>query len=221
VSAGRRSVRAAAAALPAVAFVVLAKAIVETSGAPFRVDVALHAWCVGHRSPAVVTFARLVAATAGGVLPFVAAGLAGWLGCCAAPLRKVLVAVAASLAFVAGLLLIRNPLTAAIARPRPPPADWATAVAGGAFPSGHATASAIAAGIMVWSARRASSVATARAGVALALSWALAVGMTRVYLGVHWPTDVLGGWVLAAAWVAATTPLLSSLCGRAGRRSRG
>jgi undecaprenyl-diphosphatase len=126
-------------------------------------------------------------------------------------------ALAASLAFVAGLLLIRNPLTAAIARPRPPPADWAMPVGGGAFPSGHATASALAVGFMVWAARRAGVRTAGRVAAALALSWGVAVGVTRVYLGVHWPTDVLGGWLLAAAWLASTRPALSALCGRVGR----
>ncbi|MFE2722615.1 phosphatase PAP2 family protein [Kitasatospora sp. NPDC059327] len=34
------------------------------------------------------------------------------------------------------------------------------------------------------------------------------IGATRVYLGVHWPLDVLGGWLLAAAWLLLGSALL-------------
>jgi undecaprenyl-diphosphatase len=37
----------------------------------------------------------------------------------------------------------------------------------------------------------------------------LAVGISRVYLGVHWSTDVAGGWLLAASWLSATEVLAS------------
>jgi undecaprenyl-diphosphatase len=61
---------------------------------------------------------------------------------------------------------------------------------GKSFPSSHASDTAAAAMIFAWGAPRLSYF-----GLALTIL----VGISRVYLGVHWPTDVLAGWVLGAA----------------------
>src|ERR1051325_11344475 len=71
------------------------------------------------------------------------------------------------------------------------------------FPSGHAKMSAIA------YLTRATPLARVHRNrrvkalvVALGVSMALFVGISRIYLGVHWPSDVLAGWCVGAAWAA-------------------
>jgi undecaprenyl-diphosphatase len=201
------------------AFAALTLAIITRHGAPFPIDLALHEWSVTHRPRALIAVARLLTATGGERPPYVAAAIfVGWLGCdaTAGARRKLMTAAAAVLDVAVGEYALRRALAATILRPRPPLADWAVNAFGTdySFPSGHATASAIAAGLLVWTAERAGARAATRWMAAGAVAWSFAVGVTRVYLGVHWPTDVLGGWLLASSWLAATVPLIDALARR-------
>jgi membrane-associated phospholipid phosphatase len=89
-----------------------------------------------------------------------------------------------------------------VGRPRPALSDRLVTATGAAFPSGHAAQSIACYGalavIMVAASRSNRTRAFAIAG---AVVIALAVGASRVYLGVHWTSDVVSGWLLAAGWL--------------------
>jgi undecaprenyl-diphosphatase len=71
------------------------------------------------------------------------------------------------------------------------------------FPSGHALNSTVVAGMLaylvVWLAARA---LVRWLAVAAALLWAVAMGLSRVFLGHHWLTDVMFAWLFGLAWLA-------------------
>ena len=112
----------------------------------------------------------------------------------------------------AGLLLVAvfggialvDLLKALFARPRPDLVRHAARVFTASFPSGHASLSAIAYLTMgALLARAQSSTAIGRYFLALAAVLTMLIGVTRVYLGVHYPTDVLAGWCIGLAWATA------------------
>lgn len=91
----------------------------------------------------------------------------------------------------------------AVGRVRPVLPDPVATATGLSFPSGHALNSAVGALLVVLvTGRRLGTAGRVAAGL-LAGLLVLAVGVSRIGLGVHYLSDVLGGWLLAGAWVAA------------------
>lgn len=94
-----------------------------------------------------------------------------------------------------------------VERPRPPVAVRLDPFVGDSFsfPSGHALGAMAIYGNLGWLlVRLAPNRRTARFILAAAISLAIGIGLTRVYLRVHYPTDVVAGWLAGLAWMAVT-----------------
>lgn len=104
--------------------------------------------------------------------------------------------------------LAQQVLKASVGRARPVWPDPVDSAHYAAFPSGHAMTATVVCGLLLWllhhydAARAARLAATAAAVVSVA-----GVGLTRVWLGVHWTTDVVAGWLMGALAVCLAVPV--------------
>lgn len=120
-------------------------------------------------------------------------------------------------AFAGGALLERL-LKSAVHRRRPPYGTQYLTGTTFSFPSGHATMSLIGCGMLLYVVfvalrpRRSVRTVLLCAGVA----FVMLVGASRIYLGVHYPSDVLGGWAVAAAWLAVCISVAGIVLHRRG-----
>ena len=94
-----------------------------------------------------------------------------------------------------------------ISRPRPPEMFHLVTSYGASFPCAHSMYAAPLACLAIFLSRPFSAH---RHVVSIALLWMLMMGISRVYLGVHFPSDVLAGWSISIIWIS----LLYILCGR-------
>ena len=106
---------------------------------------------------------------------------------------------------------LRTLTSRVVDRPRPPRADWLIAASGQAWPSGHAATAMLAYGLVVallWPVltRRVTRIIVVTAAGLIVIT----VGLSRVYLGVHWASDVLGGWAFGALWLTLAVGAISA-----------
>lgn len=167
------------------------------------------------RSQAATDLARVVT-WAGSAFLLVPLALASCLLLARAGLRAQAAAVALSLG---GAMLISDLVKLLVARPRPPVQHLQT-VSGFSFPSGHATQASAFWLSLVFAAWT--------AGASTARAWLLAAGAlvivalvctSRVYLGVHYPSDVVAGSLLGGGWAAYVAICVLPLHAERSRKS--
>lgn len=104
-----------------------------------------------------------------------------------------------------GGLVIAEIVKHVIARPRPVWPDPTVVESGGSFPSGHSMG-----GIYAWTMVGVVLIYLLKRPIGTVLGWVFIVfgvlmAPSRLLLGVHWPSDVLAGWLFATGWVLLVT----------------
>ena len=118
---------------------------------------------------------------------------------------------------IAGGLLLSSLAKTGFSRPRPDLVPHGVEALTASFPSGHSMMAAVTyLSLAVMLARTESRLRIRAFYIGIAVLLTVLVGVSRVYLGVHWPSDVLAGWSLGAAWALAVW-LAARLMARGGR----
>ncbi len=115
--------------------------------------------------------------------------------------QRLWLSAAATLAASISGGLVVSLVKTEVARPRPDLVDHLVQVSNMSFPSGHSANSAIVYLTLAGLASQVTVSAAARRYIlVIAILMVGAIGCSRVYLGVHWPSDVLAGWSFGTLW---------------------
>ena len=164
-------------------------------------DVALLNWFQAHATPTGFAIFKAISFL-GSLVAMTAIALAVGL---LLAIRREWIILGGWVTALAGAGLLNQVLKLEIQRPRPPYATTVLHYSSWSFPSGHAMGSFVGYGmlayvlIVLWIHRP-------RAQVAVALSAAglvVAIGLSRLYLGVHYFSDVVGGYSAGVLWLSA------------------
>jgi undecaprenyl-diphosphatase len=198
-------------------FIQLAEQISLTASLVYRVDQAIHTW-FGHEHQAAMTVLFDAATTIGGPVGLIA--IAAIVAATLLVRKERASAIFVAVTVGVGALLNVG-LKMIFARTRP---DLATALVAArwySFPSGHAMDSFITFGTLAYLALRQHwRWAVKSACLAIALTMVVLVGMSRVYLGVHWASDIAGGWTAGTVWLTSAVVAFEMLL-RLRQRRRG
>jgi membrane-associated phospholipid phosphatase len=179
-------------------------ALAERPNGSTAFDSSITSWMVVHRTHDVTTVAGVFSTWGGQTVVGRVVGIAA----AAVLWRRELASAAFLIAAWGGATLLYNLTKHFVGRPRPPSSIWLTNVGRStSFPSGHATQS-LATWLAVALVTAVSLRRTQWPAIVLAVILAAGVGWSRVYLCVHWTTDVLAGWLIATAWIGILTELL-------------
>jgi undecaprenyl-diphosphatase len=142
-----------------------------------------------------------------GFLSFVSLATMGFLFVSGKPRAAIAIGLAIGLG-----LLLSTLLKMGFDRPRPDLVPHGSLVHSASFPSGHALMTAV---VTLTLASMIGQVLPKRSlrvyVMSLAIFITAVVGVSRVYLGVHWPTDVIAGWLVGALWALLCTTLMVRL----------
>ena len=168
------------------------------------IDTHVERWIVEHRTGWATAFLRGFTWLGSGAVLWPLVGVAAVYLVLREHKWRAAIGVAVGLG---GSVLLTNVVKTLTDRSRPPASHWLVNATGSAYPSGHAMdcLAVFGALALLLAARRFPGRHVAIPASAVIV---LVVGWSRLYLGVHWLTDVVGGYLLAGAWVAAVAALL-------------
>jgi undecaprenyl-diphosphatase len=197
-----------------IGFAALAEVVRE--GYTQQFDTAVLRWLGAHHTPTLTTIMTEVTPLGTGVVVLTVVGITTaflWHTEHKHSARLLLAATA-------GNILLNNVLKLFFDRERPSVFEWGTHAASSSFPSGHAMSATVVYGTVAYLLARLQKHLWARA---ITLSFAVIlvtlICLTRLYLGVHYPSDVLGGIIVGLAWSGFCMATLEASLALARRRA--
>ena len=110
-----------------------------------------------------------------------------------------------------GAIVLNNLLKLGFDRPRPTIFQWGTHPVSSSFPSGHAMSASVVYFTVAYLAARLQRKRAARVlTMMIAVAMVVSISLSRVYLGVHYPSDVLAGVTIGLAWAAFCMAILEA-----------
>ena len=179
-------------------FALLAEVVME--GQTASADRAILLWMDRQSTPTLTILAQEVTALGSGIVVWMVVLVSSaflWVS-------KHRYSVALLWVAMIGSGILSSSLKAFFDRPRPDVFPWKVPYAGEAsFPSGHSMTAMVGYATLAYLiARLEPSKTLRRMTFAVAAMVIVAIGLSRMYVGVHWPSDVLGGFAMGLAWAA-------------------